>query len=150
MSDHLAVDDTHALEITRAILRNTNRLKKQQLDVKEPEPPLYDPKELYGIVGTNLQQIFDVPVPALPVFPCPTVLYRVATLGVLTAVAPPPRRFATSSRGSLTDLASTNSRRTTAPPSSLGSPGFMDIRSGSSPITGYFFLLFHRRSAPGF
>lgn len=62
VADHLAQDDEHALMIARSIARNFNR--KTQIGVSqqgvEPLPPRYDPKELYGIVGTDLQQTFDV------------------------------------------------------------------------------------------
>ena len=31
-----------------------------QLHITEPEEPLYDAKDLYGIVGTNLKETFEV------------------------------------------------------------------------------------------
>jgi 3-methylcrotonyl-CoA carboxylase beta subunit len=60
VADHLAMDDEHALAITRRIVRNLNRKKEIGLDLREPIPPLHDPRELYGIVPTDLRQPYDV------------------------------------------------------------------------------------------
>jgi 3-methylcrotonyl-CoA carboxylase beta subunit len=60
VADHLAVDDEHALAITRRIVGNLNRKKEIGLDLREPRPPLHDPRELYGIVPTDLRQPYDV------------------------------------------------------------------------------------------
>lgn len=60
VADHFALDDKHALSLARASVRNLNRKKDPSTVQAEPEKPLYDPKELYGIVGTNLQQTFEV------------------------------------------------------------------------------------------
>ncbi|MET3662587.1 carboxyl transferase domain-containing protein [Aquamicrobium ahrensii] len=60
VADHLAVDDEHALAITRRIVRNLNRKKEIGLDLREPIPPLHDPRELYGVVPTDLRQPYDV------------------------------------------------------------------------------------------
>eukprot|EP00039_Didymoeca_costata_P028169 m.20219 g.20219 ORF g.20219 m.20219 type:complete len:576 (-) comp6780_c0_seq1:76-1803(-) len=54
VTDHYAQNDEHAIAITRTIVRNLNQTKKQNVALKVPEPPAYDPKELYGIVGTDL------------------------------------------------------------------------------------------------
>lgn len=104
VADHYALDDEHALAITRSIVRNLNVKKKVsvrcgawlcslslplvrysavsaicfgwrslsskhsfapcwhglfpaiQLNTSDSTAPLYDPAELYGIVGTNLQR----------------------------------------------------------------------------------------------
>src|SRR5216117_693444 len=50
VADHYALDDEDALCIARGILGALNRPPKQFLDVAEPEEPLYEPAELYGIV----------------------------------------------------------------------------------------------------
>ncbi|WP_310183709.1 carboxyl transferase domain-containing protein [Mesorhizobium sp. BE184] len=60
VADHYALDDMHALEICRRIVRNLNRKKEIGLDLRDPKPPLYDPSELYGIVPTDLRQPYDV------------------------------------------------------------------------------------------
>jgi 3-methylcrotonyl-CoA carboxylase beta subunit len=62
VADHYAQDDHHALSIARSIVKNCNRTKSISIAIdNEPvAPPRYNPEELYGIVGTNLQQAFDV------------------------------------------------------------------------------------------
>jgi len=60
VTDHMARDDDHALAVARRIVGNLNRVKSVDLDVTEPEAPLYDAEELYGIVPTDLKKPFDV------------------------------------------------------------------------------------------
>lgn len=60
VSDHYAMNDTHAIEIARNIIENLNRPQKFQLDVRDPEEPAYDPKELYGVVPKDLRKQFDI------------------------------------------------------------------------------------------
>lgn len=76
VTDHYAVDDEHALYLARQIVSNLNldatnayneqlqHSSKQNFGSATPaavvEEPLYDPKELYGIVGPNLTKSFDV------------------------------------------------------------------------------------------
>ncbi len=60
VSDHYALDDTHALHLARNIVENLNRPPKTQLDVKPPEEPLYDPEEIYGILPRDPRQPFEV------------------------------------------------------------------------------------------
>ena len=60
VADHLAVDDEHALAITRRIVRNLNAAKKIGLDLREPRPPLFNPSELYGIIPADPRQPYDV------------------------------------------------------------------------------------------
>jgi 3-methylcrotonyl-CoA carboxylase beta subunit len=60
VADHLAIDDEHALAITRRIVKNLNRKKEIGLDLRDPILPLHDPDELYGIVPTDLRQPYDV------------------------------------------------------------------------------------------
>jgi len=60
VTDHMAVDDAQALAIARSIVGNLNRAKRPDLDVRAPEPPLYPPEEIYGIVGTDLRKPYDV------------------------------------------------------------------------------------------
>jgi 3-methylcrotonyl-CoA carboxylase beta subunit len=57
--DHLAVDDRHALQLARDAVANLNR-DPQPLPPTVPEPPLYDPTDLYGIVPSDTRQPFDV------------------------------------------------------------------------------------------
>ncbi|EDW02004.1 probable methylcrotonoyl-CoA carboxylase beta chain, mitochondrial [Drosophila grimshawi] len=75
VTDHYAVDDEHALYLARQIVSNlntpaTNAYNDQLLHsiattpldstAAAVEEPLYDPLELYGIVGPNLTKSFDV------------------------------------------------------------------------------------------
>ncbi len=58
--DHLAVNDEHALALAREIFENLPRPEKFPLDVESPEPPAYDPEEIYGIVPPDPRRPFDV------------------------------------------------------------------------------------------
>jgi len=60
VADHYALNDEHALEITRNIIANLDPPKKFELDMAEPEEPYYDPQEIYGIVPRDLRKPFDV------------------------------------------------------------------------------------------
>jgi 3-methylcrotonyl-CoA carboxylase beta subunit len=59
VADHYAMDDEHALAITRRIVRNLNRVKPRQLELREPRPPLHDPTEIYGVIPADLRQPYD-------------------------------------------------------------------------------------------
>jgi acetyl-CoA carboxylase carboxyltransferase component len=60
VSDHYALDDRHAIEVTRNILQNVPLARKYPLEVAEPEDPYYDPHELYGVVPRDLRKGFDI------------------------------------------------------------------------------------------
>ncbi|PKN05546.1 MAG: methylcrotonoyl-CoA carboxylase [Deltaproteobacteria bacterium HGW-Deltaproteobacteria-9] len=60
VSDYYADDDRHALEILRKIIKNLPNPEKARLSMREPAPPLYDPKEIYGIVSGQLKVPYDV------------------------------------------------------------------------------------------
>lgn len=60
VSDYYALDDNHALHLTRKILRNLNYQKKMDVTIEPSEDPLFPADELYGIVGANLKRSFDV------------------------------------------------------------------------------------------
>ena len=60
VADHYAENDEHALEIARNIVENLDTPKRAELDVTEPEEPLYDPEELYGIVPVDLKKPYDI------------------------------------------------------------------------------------------
>ncbi|MCA9756282.1 MAG: methylcrotonoyl-CoA carboxylase [Candidatus Eisenbacteria bacterium] len=60
VTDHMAEDDPHALEIVRSIVQNLNWRKSVPLDVREPEDPAYDPEEIYGVLPAGLRRPFDV------------------------------------------------------------------------------------------
>ncbi|KAJ6628255.1 putative methylcrotonoyl-CoA carboxylase beta chain, mitochondrial [Pseudolycoriella hygida] len=74
VTDHYAVDDQHALELARQVIGNLNLSSSYSNDksilsstpnipntaVNTIEEPKFDPKEIYGIVGSNLTKTFDV------------------------------------------------------------------------------------------
>jgi acetyl-CoA carboxylase carboxyltransferase component len=60
VTDHYALNDEHALAICRSIVSNLNRRKHIPWDIATPQPPLYDPDELYGIIPTNNRKSYDV------------------------------------------------------------------------------------------
>ncbi len=63
VTDHLAQDDEHALEICRDILFHCNRpgtSKAASIERLAIEEPLYDPRELAGILPKDLRTPFDV------------------------------------------------------------------------------------------
>ncbi|MCC9146241.1 MULTISPECIES: carboxyl transferase domain-containing protein [unclassified Arthrobacter] len=59
VTDHLAENDTHALEIVRSIVETFPR-QDPVMDLAEVRPPAYDPEEIYGVVPTDLQTPYDV------------------------------------------------------------------------------------------
>jgi 3-methylcrotonyl-CoA carboxylase beta subunit len=60
VADHFAENDEHALAIVRSIVENLNTGKKPPWTIQEPEEPLYDAWELYGIVPQDYRQGYDV------------------------------------------------------------------------------------------
>ena len=60
VADHYALNDEHALEITRNLIENIGRQPKYPLARSKPEEPAYDPKELYGILPADLRKTFDM------------------------------------------------------------------------------------------
>jgi 3-methylcrotonyl-CoA carboxylase beta subunit/propionyl-CoA carboxylase len=60
VADYFADDDEHALELCRTIVAGLSIAKTPPADLATPEPPAYDPAELYGIVSADLRQPYDV------------------------------------------------------------------------------------------
>lgn len=60
VADHYAQNDHHALKLARQTVDRLNRVKPRQLDIKESVEPLYDPKEVYGVIPKDKRQPFDV------------------------------------------------------------------------------------------
>lgn len=60
VADHFAVNDEHALEITRNIIENLAKVEKYPLERVRPVEPAYDPSEIYGIIPADLRKPFDV------------------------------------------------------------------------------------------
>ena len=59
VSDYLAEDDEDAIRIIRNIVKNLPATDKAPLKRIQPEPPLYDPEEIYGIVNRDLAVPYD-------------------------------------------------------------------------------------------
>ncbi len=60
VSDYLADNDEHALDIARSIFANLPRARKFPLDHEETEDPAYDPAELYGVIPRDTRVPYDV------------------------------------------------------------------------------------------
>jgi acetyl-CoA carboxylase carboxyltransferase component len=60
VSDYYAESDAHAIKIVRNILECLPAREKTRLPMHEPKPPLYDPREIYGIVSKEFKVPYDV------------------------------------------------------------------------------------------
>ena len=60
VADYYAMDDEHALSIARNIAENFVYGRNPDLEVADPEPPLYDPEEIYGIIPSDSRRQYDV------------------------------------------------------------------------------------------
>ena len=59
VADHIAENDSHALQICRDIFSTLRKPLKQLLDIAPIEEPFYDPAELYGIAPVDLRKMVD-------------------------------------------------------------------------------------------
>ena len=60
VADHFAEDDAHALSIVRNIVENLPRRKQEPATLIEAEDPLYDAREIYGVIQRDLRKPYDV------------------------------------------------------------------------------------------
>ena len=60
VSDHLAANDQHAIEIARSIFAHLGAVLREPLDCEPPEDPAYDPGEIYGILPRDPRRQYDV------------------------------------------------------------------------------------------
>lgn len=60
VTDHFAENDEHALEITKNIVKHLNRFERVKLAQRPIVEPLYDSREIYGIVPAESRIPFDV------------------------------------------------------------------------------------------
>src|SRR5580698_3060086 len=58
--DHVAANDTHALEIVRGVIGHLGAKAPPALVPAEPEPPAYDPADLYGIIPPDVRAPYEV------------------------------------------------------------------------------------------
>jgi 3-methylcrotonyl-CoA carboxylase beta subunit len=60
VADHLAEDDTHALQIARSIIGGLSTHKPDQLRLQQPKDPLIAPETLEDIVPVDLKKQYDI------------------------------------------------------------------------------------------
>ncbi|MCR4315656.1 MAG: methylcrotonoyl-CoA carboxylase [Planctomycetes bacterium] len=60
VADHYAEDDEHAIHLARNIVENINRKRPDYPDRTEPEPSLYDPAELLGVIPKDTRIPYNV------------------------------------------------------------------------------------------
>jgi acetyl-CoA carboxylase carboxyltransferase component len=60
VSDYYAEDDGHAIAIVREIVGNLPQREKARVTRRPVRPPVYDPKELYGIIPRNISTPYDI------------------------------------------------------------------------------------------
>jgi len=60
VSDYMAENDEHALQLARNCIGRLNRKKQLDFDVKEPVDPAYPVEEIYGVVPSDLKIPYDV------------------------------------------------------------------------------------------
>jgi acetyl-CoA carboxylase carboxyltransferase component len=59
VADHYATSDEHALAIARGIVRNLEAVHSTWDDIAEPEPPVLDPSDLYGLIPEDFRHQID-------------------------------------------------------------------------------------------
>ena len=60
VTDHFAEDDEHALEITRSIVANLNKLKTFPVKRSAVEEPAFPSEQIYGIIPADARKPYDV------------------------------------------------------------------------------------------
>ncbi|MFO1327361.1 MAG: carboxyl transferase domain-containing protein [Rubrivivax sp.] len=60
VADHLAENDLHALALARSVVGNLNWRKPDQLKLQAPRPPLFDARELYGVIPADARKPYDM------------------------------------------------------------------------------------------
>ncbi|MGH6771250.1 MAG: carboxyl transferase domain-containing protein [Xanthobacteraceae bacterium] len=60
VTDYVADNDAHAIEIARRLIANLNRIKRPWLELRPLREPLYPAADLYGIVPANARMQYDV------------------------------------------------------------------------------------------
>ncbi|MGB3625932.1 MAG: carboxyl transferase domain-containing protein, partial [Henriciella sp.] len=59
VADHYAASDDHALAIVRSIVRTLHIPKPDTVGLTEPAEPLYDARELHGLVPQDVREPYD-------------------------------------------------------------------------------------------
>jgi len=60
VTDHYAYDDADALDRARAVVATLNRTKQPDVVTREPVEPLYDARDIYGIIPADTRKPFEV------------------------------------------------------------------------------------------
>jgi acetyl-CoA carboxylase carboxyltransferase component len=60
VSDYFAEDDAHAMELCRDIVAMLPERPESGTPQREPRDPVYDPKELWGIVPKSISTPYDI------------------------------------------------------------------------------------------
>nr|WP_016699395.1 carboxyl transferase domain-containing protein [Actinoalloteichus spitiensis] len=60
VTDHLAVDDAHALRLLRGMVDTLGPMSAPPWETRPPEPPAVDPDDLYGMVPVDPRVPYDV------------------------------------------------------------------------------------------
>lgn len=60
VADHLAQNDAHALALARQAVGSLNRKKNIELQLRDPVVPLFDAKEIYGVIPADSRKPYDV------------------------------------------------------------------------------------------
>jgi acetyl-CoA carboxylase carboxyltransferase component len=60
VADYFAEDDAHAIGLVRNIVATLPPAKVEPRGRVAPEDPIYDPKEIYGIIQSDLRKTYDV------------------------------------------------------------------------------------------
>jgi 3-methylcrotonyl-CoA carboxylase beta subunit len=60
VTDHYALDDTHALQLARDAVTHLNRQKHNPLEMRESARPAYSVEEIYGIVSRDTRYPYKV------------------------------------------------------------------------------------------
>jgi acetyl-CoA carboxylase carboxyltransferase component len=60
VADHFAESDREALGIVRDIVANLGPRQRAAWELREPEPPRYDPEELYGVLPRDTRKSYDI------------------------------------------------------------------------------------------
>jgi propionyl-CoA carboxylase len=60
VADHFAEDDREAIGIVRDIVANLGPRRPLPWELRAPEPPRYDPDDLYGIIPRDSRRSFDI------------------------------------------------------------------------------------------
>ncbi|HEU5162791.1 MAG TPA: carboxyl transferase domain-containing protein, partial [Thermoanaerobaculia bacterium] len=60
VADYFAEDDAHAIALVRNIVSTLPPVKVEPRGRVAPEDPIYDPKEIYGVIQSDLRKPYDV------------------------------------------------------------------------------------------